>query len=45
MTGLGAIAAEDDRIGDIRGRGLMVGVEFVVGPRRRASLIRRCRTG
>ena len=30
MTGLGAIAAEDDRIGDIRGRGLMVGVEFVV---------------
>jgi 4-aminobutyrate aminotransferase len=29
MTGLGAIAAEDDRIGDIRGRGLMVGVEFV----------------
>jgi 4-aminobutyrate aminotransferase len=29
MTGLGAIAAEDDRIGDVRGRGLMVGVEFV----------------
>ncbi len=29
MDGLGAIAAEDDRIGDIRGRGLMVGVEFV----------------
>jgi len=29
MTGLGAIAAEDDRIGDIRGRGVMVGVEFV----------------
>jgi 4-aminobutyrate aminotransferase len=29
MTGLAAIAAEDDRIGDIRGRGLMVGVEFV----------------
>jgi 4-aminobutyrate aminotransferase len=28
MTGLGAIAAEDDRIGDIRGLGLMVGVEF-----------------
>ncbi|MBA2373728.1 MAG: aspartate aminotransferase family protein [Chloroflexi bacterium] len=28
-SGLGAIAAEDDRIGDIRGRGLMVGVEFV----------------
>jgi 4-aminobutyrate aminotransferase len=29
MTGLGKIAAEDDRIGDVRGRGLMVGVEFV----------------
>jgi 4-aminobutyrate aminotransferase len=29
MTGLGRIAAEDDRIGDVRGRGLMVGVEFV----------------
>ena len=28
-SGLGAIAAEDDRIGDIRGPGLMVGVEFV----------------
>jgi len=28
-TGLGKIAAEDDRIGDIRGRGLMIGVEFV----------------
>ena len=28
MAGLGAIAAEDDRIGDIRGLGLMVGVEF-----------------
>ena len=28
MTGLGKIAAEDDRIGDIRGLGLMVGVEF-----------------
>jgi 4-aminobutyrate aminotransferase and related aminotransferases len=28
-TGLGRIAAEDDRIGDIRGPGLMVGVEFV----------------
>jgi 4-aminobutyrate aminotransferase len=27
--GLGRIAAEDDRIGDIRGPGLMVGVEFV----------------
>jgi 4-aminobutyrate aminotransferase len=29
-AGLGAIAAEDDRIGDIRGPGLMVGVEFVL---------------
>jgi len=29
VAGLGMIAAEDDRIGDIRGRGLMVGVEFV----------------
>jgi 4-aminobutyrate aminotransferase len=28
-AGLGKIAAEDDRIGDIRGRGLMIGVEFV----------------
>ncbi len=28
-VGLGRIAAEDDRIGDIRGPGLMVGVEFV----------------
>jgi 4-aminobutyrate aminotransferase len=28
-VGLGRIAAEDDRIGDIRGLGLMVGVEFV----------------
>lgn len=28
-AGLGAIAAEDDRIGDIRGPGLMIGVEFV----------------
>jgi 4-aminobutyrate aminotransferase len=28
VAGLGAIAAEDDRIGDIRGIGLMVGVEF-----------------
>jgi len=27
-AGLGRIAAEDDRIGDIRGLGLMVGVEF-----------------
>jgi 4-aminobutyrate aminotransferase len=28
VAGLGGIAAEDDRIGDIRGPGLMVGVEF-----------------
>ncbi len=28
VTGLGKIAAEDDRIGDIRGLGLMIGVEF-----------------
>jgi 4-aminobutyrate aminotransferase len=28
MAGLGSIAAEDDRIGDIRGLGLMVGVAF-----------------
>jgi len=28
VTGLRAIAAEDDRIGDVRGPGLMVGVEF-----------------
>jgi 4-aminobutyrate aminotransferase len=28
VSGLGAIAAEDDRIGDIRGLGLMIGVEF-----------------
>ncbi len=28
VSGLGKIAAEDDRIGDIRGPGLMVGVEF-----------------
>ena len=29
VAGLGSIAAEDDRIGDIRGPGLMIGVEFV----------------
>jgi 4-aminobutyrate aminotransferase len=29
VTGLGKIAAEDDRIGDVRGLGLMIGVEFV----------------
>jgi 4-aminobutyrate aminotransferase len=28
-TGLERIAAEDDRIGDVRGPGLMIGVEFV----------------
>ena len=28
-AGLTRIAAEDDRIGDVRGPGLMVGVEFV----------------
>jgi 4-aminobutyrate aminotransferase len=28
VAGLGKIAAEDDRIGDIRGIGLMIGVEF-----------------
>ena len=31
-TGLARIAAEDDRIGDVRGPGLMVGVEFVTDP-------------
>ena len=29
-AGLGAVAAEDERIGDVRGPGLMVGVEFVL---------------
>jgi 4-aminobutyrate aminotransferase len=29
VAGLGRIAAEDERIGDIRGMGLMIGVEFV----------------
>jgi 4-aminobutyrate aminotransferase len=29
VAGLGRIAAEDDRIGDVRGPGLMVGVEFI----------------
>jgi len=29
LAGLGRIAAEDDRIGDVRGPGLMIGVEMV----------------
>ncbi|HYX11060.1 MAG TPA: aminotransferase class III-fold pyridoxal phosphate-dependent enzyme, partial [Candidatus Acidoferrum sp.] len=33
VAGLGRLAAEDDRIGDIRGHGLMVGVEMVVDRR------------
>ena len=32
VSGLGKIAAEDDRIGDVRGRGLMVGVAFTREP-------------
>jgi len=32
VAGLGKVAAEDDRIGDIRGPGLMVGVQFTVDP-------------
>ena len=43
VAGLGKIAAEDDRIGDIRGLGLMVGVEFT-RDRRPASPMRRCPT-
>ena len=48
-TGLLRIAAEDDRIGDIRGPGLMVGVEFVEDQATKApdgptadALIARC---
>lgn len=37
VAGLGKIAAEDDRIGDIRGRGLMIGVEFVTDRATRES--------
>ncbi|MGZ6269293.1 MAG: aminotransferase class III-fold pyridoxal phosphate-dependent enzyme, partial [Candidatus Limnocylindrales bacterium] len=29
LSGLRAIATDDDRIGDVRGPGLMVGVEFI----------------
>ena len=32
MRGLRAIAAEDPRIGDVRGLGLMIGTEFVKDP-------------
>ena len=35
-AGLERIAAEDDRVGDIRGPGLMVGVEFVTDKATRA---------
>jgi 4-aminobutyrate aminotransferase len=49
MAGLRAIAAEDARIGDVRGRGLMIGVEFVTDRATRQpdgaigdALIERC---
>jgi 4-aminobutyrate aminotransferase len=49
MSGLRAIAADDARIGDVRGRGLMVGVEFVTDRETRTpdgaigdALIERC---
>jgi 4-aminobutyrate aminotransferase len=32
VAGLGSVAAEDDRIGDIRGLGLMIGVAFTRDP-------------
>ncbi|HET9613815.1 MAG TPA: aminotransferase class III-fold pyridoxal phosphate-dependent enzyme [Candidatus Limnocylindrales bacterium] len=35
VAGLDRIAAEDPRIGDVRGRGLMIGVEFVTDPETR----------
>jgi 4-aminobutyrate aminotransferase len=35
VAGLAAVAAEDERIGDVRGPGLMVGVEFVRDKRTR----------
>jgi 4-aminobutyrate aminotransferase len=49
MAGLRAIAADDPRIGDVRGRGLMIGVEFVTDRTSREpdgaigdALIERC---
>ncbi|MEW5991077.1 MAG: aspartate aminotransferase family protein [Chloroflexota bacterium] len=35
-AGLGRLAAEDERIGNVRGPGLMVGVEFVADPATKA---------
>jgi 4-aminobutyrate aminotransferase len=49
LNGLRAIAADDARIGDVRGRGLMIGVEFVTDRATREpdgaigdALIERC---
>ena len=42
-SGLRRIAAEDDRIGDVRGPGLMIGVEFVATGRPRRPTGRRPR--